>query len=292
MRQYLQMCKDIMERGEVKEDRTGVGTKGFFGYQARYNLEEGFPLLTTKRVYLKAIIHELLWFISGDTNIKYLVDNNVRIWNEWPYELFKKSEDYHGETMEEFIEKIKESDEFAKKHGNLGPVYGKQWRDFFGVDQVQSVIDQLKENPNSRRIIISAWNPKELPEMALPPCHAFMQFYVSNDGKLSLQLYQRSADVFLGVPFNIASYSLLLMMVAQVTGLKPYEFIHTTGDTHIYLNHFDQINLQLSREPRKLPTMKINPNVKSIYDFKYEDFKLEDYNPHPAIKGVVAVWLT
>lgn len=289
MRQYLQMCKDIMERGEVKEDRTGVGTKGFFGYQARYNLEEGFPLLTTKRVYLKAIIHELLWFISGDTNIKYLVDNNVRIWNEWPYELFKKSEDYHGETMEEFVEKIKESDEFAKKHGNLGPVYGKQWRDFFGVDQVQSVIDQLKENPNSRRIIISAWNPKELPEMALPPCHAFMQFYVSNDGKLSLQLYQRSADVFLGVPFNIASYSLLLMMVAQVTGLKPYEFIHTTGDTHIYLNHFDQINLQLSREPRKLPTMKINPNVKSIYDFKYEDFKLEDYNPHPAIKGVVAV---
>jgi len=292
MRQYLQMCKDIMERGEVKEDRTGVGTKGFFGYQARYNLEEGFPLLTTKRVYLKAIIHELLWFISGDTNIKYLVDNNVRIWNEWPYELFKKSEDYHGETMEEFVEKIKESDEFAKKHGNLGPVYGKQWRDFFGVDQVQSVIDQLKENPNSRRIIISAWNPKELSEMALPPCHAFMQFYVSNDGKLSLQLYQRSADVFLGVPFNIASYSLLLMMVAQVTGLKPYEFIHITGDTHIYLNHFDQINLQLSREPRKLPTMKINPKVKSIYDFKYEDFKLEDYNPHPAIKGVVAVWLT
>jgi len=289
MKQYLQMCKDIMEHGEIKEDRTGVGTKGFFGYQARYNLEEGFPLLTTKRVYLKAIIHELLWFISGDTNIKYLVDNNVRIWNEWPYELFKKSEDYNGETMEEFVEKIKESDEFAKKHGNLGPVYGKQWRNFFGVDQVQSVIDQIKENPHSRRIIISAWNPKELPEMALPPCHAFMQFYVSNDGKLSLQLYQRSADVFLGVPFNIASYSLLLMMVAQVTGLKPYEFIHTTGDTHIYLNHFDQINLQLSREPRKLPTMKINPNVKSIYDFKYEDFTLEDYHPHPAIKGVVAV---
>ncbi len=289
MKQYLQMCKDIMERGEVKEDRTGVGTKGFFGYQARYNLEEGFPLLTTKRVYLRAIIHELLWFISGDTNIKYLVDNNVRIWNEWPYEIFKKSEDYDGETMEEFVEKIKESDEFAKKHGNLGPVYGKQWRDFFGVDQVLSVIDQIKNNPNSRRIIISAWNPKELPDMALPPCHAFMQFYVSNDGKLSLQLYQRSADVFLGVPFNIASYSLLLMMVAQVTGLKPYEFIHTTGDTHIYLNHFDQINLQLSRDPRKLPTMKINPNVKSIFDFKFEDFELVDYNPHPAIKGVVAV---
>ncbi|HHT82764.1 MAG TPA: thymidylate synthase [Acholeplasmataceae bacterium] len=289
MKQYLQMCKDIMERGEIKEDRTGVGTKGFFGYQARYNLEEGFPLLTTKRVYLRAIIHELLWFISGDTNIKYLVDNNVRIWNEWPYEIFKKSEEYQGETMEEFVGKIKESDEFAKKHGNLGPVYGKQWRDFFGVDQVLSVIDQIKNNPNSRRIIISAWNPKELPDMALPPCHAFMQFYVSNDGKLSLQLYQRSADVFLGVPFNIASYSLLLMMVAQVTGLKPYEFIHTTGDTHIYLNHFDQINLQLSRDPRKLPTMKINPNVKSIFDFKFEDFELVDYNPHPAIKGVVAV---
>jgi thymidylate synthase len=289
MKQYLQMCKDIMERGEIKEDRTGVGTKGFFGYQARYNLEEGFPLLTTKRVYLRAIIHELLWFISGDTNIKYLVDNNVRIWNEWPYEIFKKSEEYQGETMEEFVGKIKESDEFAKKHGNLGPVYGKQWRDFFGVDQVLSVIDQIKNNPNSRRIIISAWNPKELPDMALPPCHAFMQFYVSNDGKLSLQLYQRSADVFLGVPFNIASYSLLLMMVAQVTGLKPYEFIHTTGDTHIYLNHFDQINLQLSRYPRKLPTMKINPNVKSIFDFKFEDFELVDYNPHPAIKGVVAV---
>jgi thymidylate synthase len=289
MKQYLQMCKDIMERGEIKEDRTGVGTKGFFGYQARYNLEKGFPLLTTKRVYLRAIIHELLWFISGDTNIKYLVDNNVRIWNEWPYEIFKKSEEYQGETMEEFVGKIKESDEFAKKHGNLGPVYGKQWRDFFGVDQVLSVIDQIKNNPNSRRIIISAWNPKELPDMALPPCHAFMQFYVSNDGKLSLQLYQRSADVFLGVPFNIASYSLLLMMVAQVTGLKPYEFIHTTGDTHIYLNHFDQINLQLSRDPRKLPTMKINPNVKSIFDFKFEDFELVDYNPHPAIKGVVAV---
>lgn len=289
MKQYLQMCKDIMERGEIKEDRTGVGTKGFFGYQARYNLEEGFPLLTTKRVYLRAIIHELLWFISGDTNIKYLVDNNVRIWNEWPYEIFKKSEEYQGETMEEFVGKIKESDEFAKKHGNLGPVYGKQWRDFFGVDQVLSVIDQIKNNSNSRRIIISAWNPKELPDMALPPCHAFMQFYVSNDGKLSLQLYQRSADVFLGVPFNIASYSLLLMMVAQVTGLKPYEFIHTTGDTHIYLNHFDQINLQLSRDPRKLPTMKINPNVKSIFDFKFEDFELVDYNPHPAIKGVVAV---
>ncbi|MGI6787702.1 MAG: thymidylate synthase [Acholeplasmataceae bacterium] len=289
MKQYLKMCQEILDKGEVKVDRTGVGTKGFFGYQARYNLKEGFPLLTTKRVYLRAIIHELLWFISGDTNIKYLVDNNVRIWNEWPYEIFKNSEDYQGETIDEFVEKIKNDFQFAKKHGDLGPVYGKQWRDFFGIDQVEDVINQIKNNPNSRRIIISAWNPKELDQMALPPCHAFMQFYVSGDGKLSLQLYQRSADVFLGVPFNIASYSLLLMMVAQVTGLEAHEFIHTTGDTHIYLNHFEQIKLQLSREPRPLPKMILNPKVKSIYDFKFEDFKLVDYNPHPAIKGVVAV---
>ena len=289
MKQYLKMCQDILEKGTKKEDRTGTGTISLFGYQTRYNLEEGFPLLTTKKVFLKGIIHELLWFIKGDTNIKYLVDNNVRIWNEWPYEIFKRSKDYNGETMKQFVKKIKTDDEFAKKYGELGPVYGKQWRNFEGVDQLMNVIEQIKENPNSRRLIISSWNPKEVPDMALPPCHAFMQFYV-NDGKISLQLYQRSADVFLGVPFNIASYSLLLMMVAQVTGLKPYEFIHTTGDTHIYLNHLDQINLQLSREPRKLPKMTLNPNIKNILDFKYEDFKLEDYDPHPRIKGVVAVW--
>lgn len=288
MKQYLDMCRDILDNGELKDDRTGTGTYSIFGYQNRYNLEEGFPLLTTKKVFLKGIIHELLWFLKGDTNIKYLVENNVRIWNEWPYELFKQSSDYQGETLKEFVEKIKEDDKFANKHGDLGPVYGKQWRDFGGVDQVLQAIDEIKNNPDSRRIIISAWNPGEISQMALPPCHAFMQFYVSN-GKLSLQLYQRSADVFLGVPFNIASYSLLLMMVAQVTGLKPYEFIHTTGDTHIYTNHLDQINLQLTREPKKLPKMVINPNIKSILDFKYEDFKLEDYDSHPAIRGVVAV---
>jgi len=288
VKQYLDMCRDILENGSKKDDRTNTGTISIFGYQSRYNLEEGFPLLTTKKVFIKGIIHELLWFIKGDTNIKYLVDNNVRIWNEWPYEIFKKSADYNGESLEEFVKKIKEDDAFAKKHGDLGPVYGKQWRNFGGVDQIEKLINDIKTNPTSRRLIISAWNPSEVSNMALPPCHAFMQFYV-NDGKLSLQLYQRSADVFLGVPFNIASYSLFLMMVAQVTGLKPYEFVHTTGDTHIYLNHLDQINLQLSRETKKLPKMEINPEVKSIFDFKYEDFKLKDYDPHPAIRGVVAV---
>lgn len=289
MKQYLDLCKHVLENGTDKSDRTGTGTRSVFGYQMRFDLKEGFPLLTTKRVYLKAILHELLWFLAGDTNIKYLVDNDVKIWNEWPYEAFKKSTDYQNETLEEFVEKIKTNEEFAKKHGELGPVYGKQWRDFFGVDQIKEVIRQIKETPDSRRIIVSAWNPKELPDMALPPCHAFMQFYVINN-KLSLQLYQRSGDIFLGIPFNIASYSLLLMMVAQVTDLEVGEFVHTIGDAHIYHNHFDQINLQLSREPRKLPKMVINKEVKSIFDFKYDDFTLEDYNPHKSIKGVVAVW--
>lgn len=288
MKQYLDLCKHVLENGTDKSDRTGTGTRSVFGYQMRFDLKEGFPLLTTKRVYLKAILHELLWFLAGDTNIKYLVDNDVKIWNEWPYEAFKKSTDYQNETLEEFVEKIKTNEEFAKKHGELGPVYGKQWRDFFGVDQIKEVIRQIKETPDSRRIIVSAWNPKELPDMALPPCHAFMQFYVINN-KLSLQLYQRSGDIFLGIPFNIASYSLLLMMVAQVTDLEVGEFVHTIGDAHIYHNHFDQINLQLSREPRKLPKMVINKEVKSIFDFKYDDFTLEDYNPHKSIKGVVAV---
>lgn len=288
MKQYLDLCKHVLENGTDKSDRTGTGTRSVFGYQMRFDIKEGFPLLTTKRVYLKAILHELLWFLAGDTNIKYLVDNDVKIWNEWPYEAFKKSTDYQNETLEEFVEKIKTNEEFAKKHGELGPVYGKQWRDFFGVDQIKEVIRQIKETPDSRRIIVSAWNPKELPDMALPPCHAFMQFYVINN-KLSLQLYQRSGDIFLGIPFNIASYSLLLMMVAQVTDLEVGEFVHTIGDAHIYHNHFDQINLQLSREPRKLPKMVINKEVKSIFDFKYDDFTLEDYNPHKSIKGVVAV---
>ena len=288
MKQYLDLCRFVLENGKMKTDRTNTGTVSYFGYQARYDLEEGFPLLTTKKVHLKSVIHELLWFISGDTNIKYLVDNDVRIWNEWPYEAYKKSNEYQGEDLKEFAQKIKDDNEFAMKWGNLGPVYGKQWRDFGGVDQLENLVNDLKNNPSSRRLIISAWNPPLIGSMALPPCHAFMQFYV-NDGELSCQLYQRSADIFLGVPFNIASYSLFTMMLAQVCGLKAKWFVHTLGDAHIYSNHFEQVNLQLSREPRKLPTMKINPEIKSIYDFKYEDFTLEGYDPHPLIKGVVAV---
>ncbi len=288
MKQYLELCKTILEKGTKKEDRTGTGTISYFGYQMRYDLSEGFPLVTTKKVHLKSIIHELLWFISGSTNIKYLVDNDVKIWNDWPYDIYKKSNEFKGETIEEFAEKIKADDEFAKKWGNLGPVYGKQWRNFGGVDQLANLINDIKNNPTSRRLIISAWNVPEIKDMALPPCHCFMQFYV-NDGKLSCQLYQRSADVFLGVPFNIASYALFTMMIAQVCDLLPGVFVHTIGDAHIYLNHVEQINLQLSREPRELPQMKINPNVKSIFDFKYEDFELVGYNPHARIKGKVAV---
>lgn len=288
MKQYHDLCRHVMSYGTEKMDRTKTGTKSVFGYQMRFDLKEGFPLLTTKKVYLKAIIHELLWFISGDTNIKYLVDHDVKIWNEWPYEAFKKHQDYQGETMDEFVAKIKADASFASIHGNLGPVYGAQWRNFAGVDQLKEVIHQIKNQPNSRRIILSAWNPKELSEMALPPCHTFMQFYVAN-GELSLQLYQRSGDIFLGIPFNIASYSLFLMMVAQVTNLKPGTFVHTIGDAHIYSNHFEQIELQLTRTPRSLPTMRINPDVNDIESFKYEDFVLENYDPYPPIKGVVAV---
>jgi len=288
MKPYLELCQHVMTHGTLKMDRTGTGTKSVFGYQMRFDLSEGFPLLTTKKVHLKSIIHELLWFIQGDTNIKYLVDNDVRIWNEWPYEAFKKSSDYNGESMDEYVAKIKADPSFAEKHGDLGPVYGAQWRNFNGVDQLQFILDEIKKNPNSRRMMLSAWNPAEIKNMALPPCHTLIQFYVA-DGKLSLQLYQRSADIFLGVPFNIASYALLLMMVAQVTGLEVGEFVHTLGDAHIYLNHVEQIELQLTRTPRKRPTMVINPNVKSLFDFKFEDFELKDYNPYPAIKGKVAV---
>ena len=288
MKQYLDLCRYILEHGTIKDDRTHTGTKSVFGYQMKFDLSEGFPLLTTKRVHLKSIIHELLWFISGDTNIKYLVDNDVRIWNDWPYEIYQKSLEFKGETIEEFAAKIKEDSKFAEKWGNLGPVYGKQWRDFNGVDQLENLINDIKTNPNSRRLIITAWNPVDVPKMALPPCHAFMQFYVAN-GKLSCQLYQRSADVFLGVPFNIASYSLFLMMIAHVTGLQPGTFVHTLGDAHIYLNHMEQIDRQLKRTPRPLPKMLINKDVKSIYDFKYEDFTLVDYNPYKGIKGKVAV---
>lgn len=288
MKQYLDLCKTILAEGIRKEDRTGTGTISYFGYQMRFDLSKGFPLLTTKKVHLKSIIHELLWFISGNTNIKYLVDNGVRIWNEWPFAIYQKSSEYQGETQDEFVEKIKYSEDFAQKWGELGPVYGKQWRNFGGIDQLSELIDQIKKNPTSRRLIISAWNPPEVVEMALPPCHCFMQFYV-NEGKLSCQLYQRSADVFLGVPFNIASYALFTMMIAQVTGLQLGTFVHALGDAHIYSNHLEQINEQLSREPRTLPVMSINPNKTNIEDFVFSDFELKNYNPHPAIKGVVAV---
>ena len=256
----------------------------------RFNLEEGFPLLTTKKVFYRGIFEELLWFLSGNTNIQPLVQKNVKIWNEWPYDKYSKSPDFKGETMEEFIEKIRFDDAFAEKYGDLGPVYGKQWRDFGGVDQITQLIDGIKNNPFSRRHLVVAYNPAEVKDMALPPCHSLFQFYVSADGKkLSCQLYQRSGDVFLGVPFNIASYSLLLCMVAQVCGLQPYEFIHTFGDVHIYLDHLDQIHEQLMRTPRPLPKLELNPDVKNIFDFKYEDIKITGYDPYPAIKGKVSV---
>ncbi len=264
MKQYLDLLNRIMTEGTQKGDRTGTGTMSVFGHQMRFDMEEGFPLLTTKKLHLKSIIHELLWFLSGDTNVKYLQDNGVRIWNEW-----------------------------ADENGELGPVYGHQWRswpDYNGgtIDQIAAVVSQLKTNPDSRRMIVCAWNVAEVERMALPPCHTLFQFYVA-DGRLSLQLYQRSADIFLGVPFNIASYALLLQMMAQVTGLSAGEFIHTTGDTHLYLNHLDQARLQLTRTPRPLPRMAINPDVKSIFDFRYEDFKLEGYDPWPHIKAEVSV---
>lgn len=264
MKQYQDLLRHILKNGVKKADRTGTGTVSTFGYQMRFNLMEGFPLVTTKKVHLKSIIHELLWFLQGDTNIKYLTDNNVRIWNEW-----------------------------ADENGDLGPVYGKQWRSWENrdgkiIDQISDVIHQIKTNPDSRRMIVSAWNVGELEKMALMPCHSFFQFYVAND-KLSCQLYQRSADVFLGVPFNIASYALLTQMIAAVCGLDLGDFVHTFGDVHIYLNHLEQVELQLSREPKALPQMKINRVVNNIFDYKYEDFTLENYESHPAIKGIVAV---
>lgn len=292
MKQYLELCEKVLNDGHFKEDRTGTGTYSLFGAQMRFSLSEGFPLLTTKKVYLKAIIHELLWFIKGDTNIEYLVQNGVKIWNEWPYEAYKASSDYQGESLDEFVEKIKTDHSFATLHGDLGPVYGKQWRAFgigeYRIDQLAKVIKEIKENPSSRRLIVCAWNPLVVDEMALPPCHSLFQFYV-NDGKLSCQLYQRSADLFLGVPFNIASYSLLTMMIAKICGLGLGDFVHTIGDAHLYTNHVEQIKIQLSRTPRKLPQMKILRDVEKIEDFKYEDFELVDYNPYPPIKGKVAV---
>lgn len=264
MKQYLDLLQYVLDHGTERQDRTGTGTVGVFGYQMRFDLGKGFPVLTTKKLHLRSIIYELLWFLRGDTNIKYLKDHGVSIWDEW-----------------------------ADAEGNLGPVYGSQWRSWPDgrggtIDQIANVVEQIKTNPYSRRLMVTAWNPAEIEEMALPPCHCLFQFYVS-DGKLSCQLYQRSADIFLGVPFNIASYALLTMMMAQVCGLEPGEFVHTFGDAHIYKNHLDQVHLQLTREPRPLPTMHINPERKSIFDFKYEDFRLEGYDPHPHIKGEVSV---
>ncbi len=264
MQQYLDLCRRVLDEGTKKTDRTGTGTISVFGHQMRFNLEEGFPCLTTKKLHLKSIIHELLWFLQGSTNVKYLQDNGVRIWNEW-----------------------------ADENGELGPVYGHQWRswpDYNGgtIDQIAQLVDQIRNTPDSRRLLVSAWNVAEVNQMALPPCHTLFQFYVA-DGRLSLQLYQRSADIFLGVPFNIASYALLLQMMAQVTGLRAGDFVHTFGDAHIYLNHLEQVELQLTREPRKLPKMIINPDVKDIFSFKYEDFTLVDYDPHPHIAGKVSV---
>ncbi|MCF8409148.1 MAG: thymidylate synthase [Crocinitomicaceae bacterium] len=264
MKQYHDLLQHILDKGTKKEDRTGTGTVSVFGYQMRFDLNEGFPCLTTKKLHLRSIIHELLWFLKGDTNIQYLKENNVSIWDEW-----------------------------ADEDGNLGPVYGSQWRswpaaDGRHIDQITQVLDQLKNNPDSRRIIVSAWNVGEIDKMALPPCHAFFQFYVA-DGKLSCQLYQRSADTFLGVPFNIASYALLTMMMAQVCGLKPGDFVHTLGDAHLYSNHLEQAKLQLTRDFRPLPQLKINPEIKDLFDFKYEDFELVNYDPHPHIKAAVAI---
>lgn len=290
MKQYLDLARYVLENGQVKKDRTGTGTISVFGYQFRCNLQEGFPLLTTKKVFYRGILGELLWIISGSTNIKPLVDQNIKIWNDWPYKAYTECPEYKGETMDEFIQKIKDDEEFAKKYGELGPVYGKQWRDFFGVDQLLNVEKSIKENPFSRRHIICAWNPKEVDSMALPPCHAFVQFYVSGDGKkLSCQLYQRSADIFLGVPFNIASYATLLCIMADVCHLEVGDFVHTFGDAHIYLDHVDVIKTQLERTPRKLPKLIIKNHHDSVVDYKMEDFEIVEYDPYPPLKGKVSV---
>ncbi|AHI53991.1 thymidylate synthase [Spiroplasma sabaudiense Ar-1343] len=289
MKQYFSLVKTVLEQGQEKNDRTNTGTISYFGTQHRFDLSDGFPILTTKKVYFKAIVVELLWFISGDTNIKYLVDRKVNIWNEWPYENYKKTEDFQGETLEQFIEKIRFDSDFAQKHGDLGPVYGKQWRNFNGVDQLKELICNLKNNPDSRRHLISSWNPAEINHMALPPCHSLFQFYVTPDGRLNLQLYQRSGDVFLGIPFNISSYALLLILIAREVELTPGEFIHTIGDAHIYKNHLEQIEMQLLRKPKKLPQLVILDQSKSIFDLDPNDISLENYNPDPAIKGKVAV---
>ena len=301
MKTYLDLVRHIRDHGTRKEDRTGTGTISIFGHQIRFDLAQGFPLVTSKKVHLKSILHELLWFIRGDTNIRYLVENGVGIWNDWPYQgwLRQTGQDsdlvmYSPEWkagLKTFVERIKADDAFAAQFGDLGPVYGKQWRDFEGVDQLAQLVEEIKSNPDSRRLMVSAWNPKDIPVMVksgLPPCHSLFQFYVT-EGRLSCQLYQRSADVFLGVPFNIASYAILTLMIAQVTGLKPGEFVHTFGDAHLYSNHMDQVEEQLSRTTFSLPTLAINPEVDNLFDFVYEDFELQNYQSHGAISAPVAV---
>lgn len=313
-REYLDLAQRILDEGSIRKDRTGTGTKSVFGHQIRFDLQKGFPLLTTKRVWFKLVRGELLWFLKGDTNIKYLLENNIHIWDEWAFERYITSEDYNGPDMTNFGIRIQEDEEFnkvyqlekekfnntilndetfAKEHGTLGNVYGAQWRSWpttkgGTIDQIKNVIQSIKENPDSRRHIVSAWNPEEVPDMALPPCHTLFQFYVQ-DGKLSCQLYQRSADVFLGVPFNIASYALLTHLIAHETGLEVGEFVHTFGDAHLYLNHIDQINEQLSREIRPFPKLVLNTDKKSIFDFEIDDIKVEDYHPHKSIKAPIAV---
>jgi thymidylate synthase len=301
MKQYLDLMRHIRDTGVRKEDRTGTGTMSVFGYQMRFPLEDGFPLVTTKKVHLKSIIHELLWFIRGDTNIRYLAQNGVNIWNDWPFQSWLREtgqdKDFPmytpewREQMKLFVERVKVDEAFATQYGELGPVYGHQWRNFEGVDQLAQLVSDIQNNPDSRRLIVSAWNPKDIPIMAksgLPPCHTLFQFYVS-DGRLSCQLYQRSADVLLGVPFNIASYALLTLMIAQVAGLKPGDFVHTFGDAHLYSNHLEQVEEQLSRETHPLPVMAINPSVKDLFSFQFDDFELQGYDPHPPISAPVAV---
>jgi thymidylate synthase len=292
MRQYHELMERVLREGSDKSDRTGTGTRSVFGHQMRFDLAEGFPMITTKKLHLKSILHELIWFISGDTNIRYLCQNGVRIWDDWPFATYSKSADYDGIDMKEFAAHIAADANFAAKWGDLGPVYGFQWRFWPGpngpVDQLRDVLEGIRSNPDGRRHIVSAWNPGYIDQMALPPCHAFFQFYVA-DGKLSCQLYQRSADIFLGVPFNIASYALLLHMMAQDLGLQVGDFVHSLGDAHIYSNHTDQVRLQLSRDLRPLPTLNLNPSVKSLFDFRYEDVELVGYDPHPHIPAPVAV---
>ncbi len=293
MQQYHDLLRRVLAEGVEKEDRTGTGTVSVFGHQMRFDLRQGFPLLTTKKVHFKSIVHELLWFLAGDTNIQYLAQNGVRIWDDWPYTKFQKAPEFDGSSMREFAQRVATDAPFAAQWGELGPVYGYQWRSWPGpngtsVDQMKQVLHQLQHQPDSRRIIVSAWNPAYLDQMALPPCHAFFQFYVAN-GELSCQLYQRSADIFLGVPFNIASYARLVHVVAQATGLRVGEFIHTLGDAHIYRNHLDQVQTQLERDFRPLPQLALNPEVRDLFAFTYDDVQLTGYDPHPAIAAEVAV---